>query len=133
MTSELARLERIFSHHRINHDTVLKDALQFSNERVTIINANPASKEFGFWFIVSCYFPVITACLGPVANTISIACAVDKWRVNYFYVEGGGDKVFTHIDDPRGVFAVNIISLVIGCCSNAVLFLHFARKLSYLN
>ncbi|CAG61894.1 uncharacterized protein GVI51_L03289 [Nakaseomyces glabratus] len=132
VTSELARLERIFSHHRINHDTVLKDALQFSNERVTIINANPASKEFGFWFIVSCYFPVITACLGPVANTISIACAVDKWRVNYFYVEGGGDKVFTHIDDPRGVFAVNIISLVIGCCSNAVLFLHFARKLSYL-
>ncbi|KAL3239429.1 Tok1p [Nakaseomyces bracarensis] len=128
--SEIVRLERIFTHHRIRHDQVLKEALQFSNERVTIINADVASKSFGFWFIISCYFPVITACLGPVANTISIACAVEKWRVNHYHTASG--IVRDRVNDPKGVFAVNILSLVIGCVSNAVLFLHFARKLSYM-
>lgn len=111
----------------------LREATTIKNNRVSIINSDPKTRSFVFWFIVSCYFPVITACLGPIANTISIACVVNKWR-QVGAVSQHGDDVFfaTELKDPRGIFTVNVISLVLGFFSNIVLFLHFARKLSYI-
>lgn len=124
------------SHNNKKIDAInfaLKDSLKFKHNRTSIIHSDPTKKSFLFWFFVSCYFPVITACLGPIANTISIACVVEKWR------EYGtpspqlhnGDINSHQIPDPAGIFAVNIISLVLGFISNIVLFCHFARKLSY--
>lgn len=117
-------------------DSALHQALKFHNERVSIINEDPSSKTFLFWFVVSCYFPVITACLGPIANTISIACVVESWRSNRIeYVDRGVNGIQTipvKIPDPKGIFAINILSLVFGFISNAVLIMHFTRKLSYL-
>ncbi|EHN01757.1 Tok1p [Saccharomyces cerevisiae x Saccharomyces kudriavzevii VIN7] len=119
----------------------LKDALRFRDERVSIINAEPSSSLFVFWFVVSCYFPVITACLGPVANTISIACVVEKWRSvrNNSVVmnphSNDTDALMNQVKtvfDPPGVFAVNIVSLILGFTSNIVLMLHFSKKLTYL-
>ncbi|AJR60089.1 Tok1p [Saccharomyces cerevisiae YJM195] len=119
----------------------LKDALRFRDERVSIINAEPSSTLFVFWFVVSCYFPVITACLGPVANTISIACVVEKWRSlkNNSVVtnprSNDTDVLMNQVKtvfDPPGIFAVNIISLVLGFTSNIILMLHFSKKLTYL-
>ncbi|CAB4256956.1 similar to Saccharomyces cerevisiae YJL093C TOK1 Outward-rectifier potassium channel of the plasma membrane with two pore domains in tandem [Maudiozyma barnettii] len=117
-------------------DSALHQALKFHNERVSIINEDPSSRTFLFWFIVSCYFPVITACLGPIANTISIACVVERWRSNAIkYVDHGVNGVQAipvKIADPKGIFAINILSLVFGFISNTVLIMHFTRKLSYL-
>ena len=117
-------------------DSALHQALKFHNERVSIINEDPGSKTFLFWFIVSCYFPVITACLGPIANTISIACVVESWRSNRIeYVDRGVNGIQAipvKIRDPKGIFAINILSLIFGFVSNAVLIMHFTRKLSYL-
>lgn len=111
----------------------LREATTIKNNRVSIINSDPKTNEFVFWFIVSCYFPVITACLGPIANTISIACVVNKWRQYGVIVEHDNGEFFaTELTDPRGVFAVNILSLLFGFVSNIVLFLHFAKKLSYI-
>lgn len=119
----------------------LKESLKFRNERVSIINADPSSSFFVFWFVVSCYFPVIVACLGPVANTISIACVVEKWRsvrsnsVVTNPQSSDTDTVMNQakmVFDPPGVFAVNILSLIFGVTSNIVLMLHFSRKLTYL-
>lgn len=119
----------------------LKDALRFRDERVSIINAEPSSTLFVFWFVVSCYFPVITACLGPIANTISIACVVEKWRSvrNNSIVtnpqSSDTDILMNQVKtvfDPPGVFAVNIVSLILGFTSNIVLMLHFSKKLTYL-
>lgn len=109
----------------------LREAATIKHDRVSIINSDPGSKSFMMWFVISCYFPVITACLGPVANTISIACVVDKWRATNKTDPNGIGSQHT-VRDPTGIFIVNILSLVIGFSSNIVLFLHFARKLSYL-
>ncbi|CCE64600.1 hypothetical protein TPHA_0I00940 [Tetrapisispora phaffii CBS 4417] len=110
-------------------DPSLKEALEFRSERVDIINANPDSKTFVLWFIISCYFPVITACMGPIANALSVACAVEKWREKWEIVDGS--YVSYELDDPAVIFTLNIISFVIGICSNGVLILHFAQKVSY--
>ncbi|CCK68623.1 Tok1p KNAG_0B01800 [Huiozyma naganishii CBS 8797] len=110
----------------------LRASLKFRNNRVSIINSDPSSRAFVFWFMISCYFPLIAACLGPIANTISIACVVDKWREWGVSRNKNGDITANQVRDPTDVFVLNIISLVIGFVSNVVLLFHFARKLSYL-
>lgn len=118
--------------HALNF--AVRDSLTFKNNRISIINADPTKKSFVFWFFVSCYFPVITACLGPIANTISIACVVEKWRQTGIPKPElhDGDIDSNQLPDPRGIFAINIISLILGFSSNVVLLCHFARRLSYL-
>lgn len=111
-------------------DLALEESLQFNNARVNIINADPTSSTFISWFIISCYFPVITACLGPVANTISVACVVEKWRTLKLH-NGEVSTSEPIVQDPTGIFVVNVISLVLGFISNIVLILHFAKKISY--
>lgn len=106
----------------VHSEDALHESLKFSRERVVILNTDPAGSAFIVWFVISCYFPVITACLGPIANTISIAGVADKWRSNSSGL----------VPDPKGIFIVNVISLVIGCTSNFALLLHFAKKLNYV-
>lgn len=112
-------------------DIALRESLTFHNERIAILNADPKSRFFLLWFTISCYFPVITACLGPIANTISIACVVEKWR--YVGIRRTEDEGANHyrVSDSPGIFAVNILSLVFGFISNIILVLHFAKKLNY--
>lgn len=78
---------------------------------------------FVVWFIISSYFPVLTACLGPIANTIAVAGIVDKWRA---------DSEGSLQTDPRGVYAVNVVSLIFGCISNVVLLMHFSKRVDYV-
>lgn len=127
--------QRVRNQHNIHAiNFAIKDSLKFKNNRISIINSDPTTRSFVFWFFVSCYFPVITACLGPVANTISIACVVEKWREygTPSPQSHNGDINSHQIQDPHGIFAVNVISLVLGFVSNIVLLCHFSRKLSYL-
>lgn len=117
--------------HAINF--AIRDSLKFKNNRISIINADPTTKSFVFWFFVSCYFPVITACLGPIANTISVACVVEKWRQIGISDPKlhDGDINSNQLADPHWIFAINVLSLVLGFISNLVLLCHFARRLSY--
>lgn len=112
-------------------DMALEESLSFNSKRVNIINCDPASGMFVTWFHVSCYFPVLTACLGPIANTISIACVVESWREKRIY-ENGVQVDAAYVKDPAGIFAFNVISLVLGFASNIALLLHFNERLSYL-
>lgn len=130
--SATQRRKRLHNVHALNF--AISDSLRFKNKRISIIHSDPTTRSFVFWFFVSCYFPVITACLGPIANTISIACVIEKWRATGIPSPNShnGDISGHEIRDPHGIFAVNVISLVLGFISNIVLFFHFARKLSYL-
>lgn len=116
-----------------NHvkDLALEESLSFNTQRVSIINSDPTSPMFVTWFHVSCYFPILTACLGPIANTISIACVVEKWR-EIKKSEDRSQASTLVVQDPAGIFTFNVISLVLGFISNIVLLLHFSEKLSYL-
>ncbi|CUS20727.1 LAQU0S01e13300g1_1 [Lachancea quebecensis] len=102
---------------------LLDESLSFNRDKVVILNAEPSSSSFIVWFIISSYFPVITACLGPISNTIAVAGIVGKWRV---------DAAGKSHPDPKGVYAVNVVSLVLGCFSNLVLLLHFSKKVGYI-
>lgn len=112
-------------------DAALLESLSFDHQRVSIIRCNPTSRMFIFWFHVSCYFPVLTACLGPIGNTISIVCVIEKWRIKKVFENDATMKVVP-VSDPTGIFVFNVISLVLGFVSNMVLLLHFGEKLSYL-
>lgn len=112
-------------------DSALRESLSFDHQRVSIIRCNATSAMFVFWFRVSCYFPVLTACLGPIGNTISIACVVEKWRFHKI-IDNGVTTGSVALKDPDGIFAVNVLSLVLGFVSNIALLLHFSEKLSYL-
>lgn len=112
-------------------DVALKESLSLNHERVSIIRCNAGSGLFITWFHISCYFPVFTACLGPIANTISIACVVERWRLTRIFENGIQIGVHS-FKDPAGIFAFNVISLVLGFMSNIVLLLHFSERLSYL-
>ncbi|QLL34153.1 hypothetical protein HG536_0F04810 [Torulaspora globosa] len=109
----------------------LQESISFDAQRVSIIRCDATSVMFVFWFHVSCYFPVLTACLGPIGNTISIACVVEKWRLLKVF-ENGVVTGSIPVSDPGGIFAVNVISLVLGFISNIALLLHFGERLSYL-
>ncbi|CCK73532.1 Tok1p NDAI_0G05490 [Naumovozyma dairenensis CBS 421] len=113
-------------------DTALRESLSFHNKRIAILNSDPASRTFLVWFFISCYFPVITACLGPIANTISIACVVEKWRAIAEVDPTDGNVMGHRLNDRKGIFAVNILSLIFGFISNIILVCHFAKKISYL-
>lgn len=105
-------------------NSALDEYLGYNNQRVGLINEKFESRAFIWWFVVSCYFPVITACMGPVANTISIACLVEKWR---YYGTNSNRTDF----GPAAILVVNILSLAIGFASNCVLVLHFFNQLGY--
>ncbi|AQZ12437.1 TOK1 (YJL093C) [Zygosaccharomyces parabailii] len=104
------------------------EALLYNNERVSTIKEDPKSRKFLFWLVISYYFPVITACMGPLSNMISIVCVVEKWR-SHTAIDANGKPPTDH--GPTGVFVVNILAFVIGFLSNCVLVLHFIEKLSY--
>lgn len=108
------------------------EALRFSNKRASIINDDPSNFMFTIWFAISCYFPVITACLAPVANTLSVACVVEKWRDVKIIKEDGTIGHHYKKLDPPVYFVLNCLSLAIGCASNVVLLLHFTRKIGYI-
>ncbi|CAG98426.1 Tok1p [Kluyveromyces lactis] len=102
----------------------LTESVGFKAERLEILSIDPSSKWFIVWFAVSCYFPVVTACLGPLSNMISVACAVDHWRID--------PHTGHQVSDPPGIRVLNIISLVSGVIANFVLLLNFTGKLAYV-
>ncbi|CCH40692.1 Outward-rectifier potassium channel TOK1 [Wickerhamomyces ciferrii] len=99
-----------------------QNTLMMSKSKIGLLNIEPGSMEFIWWFFVSSELPVFTACIGPLANMISIAALVDKWRIN---VDG------VAINDSIPVITLNSLSLAMGCLANISLVLNFSERLHY--
>lgn len=90
---------------------------------IDMMTRGPGMDYFSFWFTISTYTPTILACLGPLANMISIAAIVDPWRLS---IDG---SVIIH--DVPWVISVNIVSLVAGFSANILLILNFTGRIQY--
>lgn len=101
----------------------LAQTLHFNRQRIDIISSDPSSRWFLFWFSVSCYLPVLTACSGPIANMLAIAALANKWLCT----NDGHDVL-----DEVSIFVLNGFSLFLGFTSNVILLFHFFGKMSYI-
>lgn len=99
-------------------------AIHANSFQIEMLTRKPGDRLFSFWFIVSTYTPTILACLGPLANMISIAAIVDPWRE----APPGKNEV---IRDETWILVVNILSLVCGFSANILLVLNFTGKIRY--
>lgn len=93
---------------------------------VTIKNlrVKPGEDQFVIWFFISSYFPILSACLGPLANMISIVGLLQHWR--YDTLE------HSEIPDPPVFLALNAISLGLGIIGNVSLLMNFSGTMRYL-
>lgn len=96
-----------------------------NNNKIRNLHIKPGkSVHFIYYFIVSCYIPIITSVIGPISHMFSIACLVNKWRIS----RSSGEEV----EDTALVLILNCVSLFIGGVSNVVLLLHFSGKIPYI-
>lgn len=91
---------------------------------LSLLSEDPGTFWFPFWYFISAYFPLISACLGPFANSISIIGLIEHWRANGSTANGVREK--------RHVLPMNIASLVFGLLGNMSLLMNFAGKSAYI-
>ncbi|ODV83916.1 hypothetical protein CANARDRAFT_29635 [[Candida] arabinofermentans NRRL YB-2248] len=97
--------------------------LNSTDWNVSNLSVQPGDPHFVWWFAISSYFPLICGCLGPLANMLSIAAVVCRWKEE----KGSGDTE----NDEAWCYAVNSISMFCGIISNISLLLNFRKKLRY--
>ncbi|CAL3965428.1 unnamed protein product [Diplocarpon coronariae] len=87
------------------------------------------------WWFASTAIPLLAATIGPLANVLSIAALVSKWRVklpNNGVLPEGLDSLGTPIEDPESVIVLNAISLGCGFFGNFCLLLNFTQRIRYI-
>ncbi|TVY48232.1 Outward-rectifier potassium channel [Lachnellula occidentalis] len=87
------------------------------------------------WWFASTAIPLVAATLGPLANVLSIAALVSKWRValpNNGQLPEGTDDAGIDIPDPHWEIVLNAISLALGFFGNFCLLLNFTRRVRYI-
>lgn len=117
-----------------------QSALLANRFTVDMLSRPPGTPFFSFWFIISTFTPTIAACVGPIANMISIGAIVDPWRQipHTQKAEDGTlataqeiERLSESIRDERWVIGLNIASLLVGFCANILLVLNFNHTLKY--
>lgn len=93
-------------------------------EIVSVLEPNPGDRHFVLWFVISSFFPLISACTAPLANVISLTGLVDHWRID----RGSGKME----PDPPGLLALNVLSFVFGIIGNISLLCNFSGSVHYL-
>ncbi|KFY07639.1 hypothetical protein V492_06949 [Pseudogymnoascus sp. VKM F-4246] len=87
------------------------------------------------WWFASTAIPLLAATIGPLANLLSIAGLVSKWRVdlpnNGKLPEGADDNGVT-IPDPQWELILNGLSLAFGFIGNFFLLCNFTRRVRYI-
>ncbi|KFY36538.1 hypothetical protein V495_07802 [Pseudogymnoascus sp. VKM F-4514 (FW-929)] len=87
------------------------------------------------WWFASTAIPLLAATIGPLANLLSIAGLVSKWRVklpnNGKLPEGADDNGIT-IQDPEWEIILNGLSLAFGFIGNFFLLCNFTRRVRYI-
>ncbi|CZR62243.1 related to potassium channel [Phialocephala subalpina] len=87
------------------------------------------------WWFASTAIPLLAATIGPLANVLSIAALVSKWRVtlpNNGALPEGTDDAGVDIADPHWEVILNAISLACGFFGNFCLLLNFTRRIRYI-
>ena len=102
----------------------IKSALNVPIGAILNLNVMPGEPYFVMWFLISSYFPLIAACLGPLANMISIIALIQHWRQD--------PTTEVLIPDPHSVLVMNALSLALGIIGNISLLMNFSRSVKYL-
>lgn len=102
----------------------LQHALSIPVETVLNVNVRPGEPHFVRWYLISSYFPLITACLGPLANMVSILGLIEHWRVK--------KSTNSMAADRPDVVVMNAVSLALGILGNISLLMNFSRSVKYL-
>ncbi|TVY38332.1 Outward-rectifier potassium channel, partial [Lachnellula subtilissima] len=87
------------------------------------------------WWFASTAIPLLAATLGPLANVLSIAALVSKWRVTLpdnGQLPEGTDDAGIDIPDPHWEIVLNAVSLGLGFFGNFCLLLNFTRRVRYI-
>ncbi|KUJ06261.1 voltage-gated potassium channel [Mollisia scopiformis] len=87
------------------------------------------------WWFASTAIPLLAATIGPLANVLSIAALVSKWRVTLpdnGQLPAGTDDAGIDIADPHWEVILNAISLACGFFGNFCLLLNFTRRIRYI-
>ncbi|KAL8952835.1 MAG: hypothetical protein Q9222_001270 [Ikaeria aurantiellina] len=84
------------------------------------------------WWFVSTAIPLLAATTGPLANVMSIAALITKWRNNYDPQNPGVDTLSVGFDDPHWCIALNAASLICGFAGNVFLLFNFTRRVRYI-
>ncbi|KAI9054990.1 hypothetical protein LZ554_002133 [Drepanopeziza brunnea f. sp. 'monogermtubi'] len=87
------------------------------------------------WWFASTAIPLVAATIGPLANVLSIAALVSKWRVtlpmNGELPEGTDDNG-TDIPDPEWIVHMNAVSLACGFFGVISLLFNFTQRIRYI-
>lgn len=102
----------------------LKHALSVPLVTVTNLNVEPGQRHFVLWLYISSYFPLLSACLAPLGNLISLIALIEHWRIS---LESG--KLVPEEPAPK---VLNIIAFVCGIIGNVSLLMNFSGTLRYL-
>lgn len=103
---------------------LLRHVLNAPIVTVTNLSVKPGEPHFVLWLLVSSYLPLVSACMAPLANLISLIGLVQHWRI---------DKTLGHtVHDSAPVFALNILSFVLGIIGNCSLVINFSGKMRYI-
>ena len=76
------------------------------------------------WYFISSYFPLICACLGPIANMLSVIALIVHWKVKI-----DNSKL---IPDEKYLLILNSLSLAFGIIGNVSLLMNFSKAVRYL-
>ena len=125
------------SYHGVNYKSVnsnnkrllkspvgLQHALSIPVETILNLNVRPGEPYFVVWFLISSYFPLIAACLGPLANMVSIVALVEHWKIK--------KSTGRMVSDRPEVVVLNALSLTLGILGNISLLMNFSRSVKYL-
>lgn len=102
----------------------LKQSLIVPINRITNLSSNPGDPYFLIWYFISSYFPLICACLGPLANMVSVIALIVHWRVE---IENN-----QLVPDERYLLVLNSLSLALGIIGNVSLLMNFSKTVRYL-
>ena len=84
------------------------------------------------WWFASTAIPLLAATFGPLANVMSIAALITRWRNNYDLDNPGVDALSVGTPDPEWCIALNAASLVCGLVGNVFLLFNFTRRVRYI-
>ena len=102
----------------------LKHIINVPLSTLTTLTIKPGEPYFLLWYFISSYFPLITACVGPVANMISFIGLIEHWRM---IIETGET-----INDDGYLLALNIMLFFFGLMGNISLLMNFSGRVRYL-
>lgn len=102
----------------------LKHALHVPIVTVTNLTVQPGEPHFVLWLFISSYFPLVSACMAPVGNLISLIGLIQHWRVD----KATGKT----INDSNGMMLLNTLAFLFGLLGNFSLMMNFSGKMKYL-